>query len=83
MQADLSYQAELTLYLSRLLRRFYSNTFLAQHSRTTNISINFLKLASVTGGNNLLSRAPSIPFLHGSKLKNYPGVSKEVCWWKV
>lgn len=55
---------------------------MAKHSRTTNISMNF-KLASVTGASNLLSRAPSIPFLHGSKTKNYPRVSKEVCWWQV
>lgn len=70
-------KATLTLYLSCLLIRIYSNTFLAQYSRTTNNSINFTKLASVTGASNLLSRAPSIPFLRGAKTKNYPGVSKE------
>lgn len=48
----------MTLYLSLLLR-FYSNTFLAQHSRTTNISMNFIKLASITGARNLLSITPS------------------------
>lgn len=45
----------MTLYLSLLLRRFYSNTFLAQHSRTSNISMNSIKLASIMGGSNLLS----------------------------
>lgn len=57
----------MTLSLSLLLRRFYSNTFLAQHSRTTNISMNFIKLASIMGASNLLSRTPSTPFLPGSK----------------
>lgn len=57
----------MTLYLSLLLRRFYSNIFLAQHSRTTNISMNFIKLASTTGASNLLSRTPSTPLFPGSK----------------
>lgn len=54
--------------LSHLLRKMYSDTFLAQHSRTTNISINFIKLASVPGAICSLELLP-FPFSMDLKLK--------------